>query len=104
MAQMDIVHHSRDVRQEHEGAGHVFPQSGSRPMTASTPIIFLSFLFFSPSSEPQLWDGATHMQTVSVLLNHCCLELLSQMCLLDDSKSSHISGENEMSRVEETDH
>lgn len=40
MIQMDIVHHSRDVKQEHEGAGHMFLQSGSRPMTASTPVIF----------------------------------------------------------------
>lgn len=44
------------------------------------------------------------MQTVSVLLNYSYLELHSQMCRLGDSKSSHISSENEMSRMEETDH
>lgn len=64
MIQVDIVHHSRDVKQEHEGAGHMFLQSGSRPMTASTPVIFHLFLPPAQSRTPATGWCHTHADCI----------------------------------------
>lgn len=86
---MDIALHGRVVRQEGEvAAGSVFPQSGSRLVTASARVIFSTPPPPFSSPGPYLWDGSRHVQNGFFLPSYSYLEITSQMCLLGDSKSS----------------
>lgn len=49
---MDIALHGRVVRQEGEVAGSVFPQSGTRLMTASARVIFSTPPLLFPVQDP----------------------------------------------------